>query len=196
MPFEGCGCKICRAGLGEETNRLASDGSTIKEIKEYLKDNGLEVSKSLINKHLEAFDLKVGNSKLNQLETEFIEDKPLVEEITILNEINFENYAFEENSPQEIIGFVQRIALKIHLGVSAIALRDINYAQISGGEINTESINCYAKTQKALADITAIDVMVNQQKAIRTVESLGLKIENSNSLLPPRNLEQESKEEN
>lgn len=184
--FEGCGCKICRAGLGEQINWLASRGREIEELQDYLKANGLEVSKKYVKKHLEAFGLKPGNPDLNTPSGEEVELVPEpITEYEIINSIDFSQYNFDEHSPESVIGFLQKLALKIHLGTSAIAMRDIAYAQATGGQVDTDSINNYIKTQSALSKITAIEMVVNQQKAIRTVEGLGLKIENFNSLLPP-----------
>ena len=55
--MSGCGCKICKADLGEFTNELILNGEPPNKVLAELKKQGLIASKKLLKKHLSAFGI-------------------------------------------------------------------------------------------------------------------------------------------
>ncbi|MEM7726049.1 MAG: hypothetical protein AAF208_06705 [Cyanobacteria bacterium P01_A01_bin.45] len=180
--MDGCGCKICKSGLGEFTNELANRGVSVNDISLELKSQDLEVTHTIIKKHLTAYDIPY-TEELRELEIEGL--TPVTVE---LNQIDFSQYQFDENNPDEIISYLQKINLKLYLNQARITLQrqqDVIEGRLS--EVPLETVRALESLYKILEKSTAIDVQVNQQKAIKEVEALGLVVQKPAYFLPASN---------
>ena len=175
----GCGCKICKANLGEFTNELILTGEPPNKVLTELENQGLTVSKKLLKKHLAAFEIEYPNEQFND---EILECKP----VTInLNEIDFTEYNFDINQPESVIAYLQKLNLKVYLNQMRITLQmqqDVIDGKIPS--VPSEVLRNLAVAFQILDKSTAMAIRVNQSEAIKTVESMGFTIADKNYLLP------------
>lgn len=174
---QGCGCKICKAGLGEAINDLVREGASLKSVQEFLKDNDLQVSVKLIKKHLAAFDLYVDAVKIEVVESEITPN-------TInLNEIDFSQYAFDLANIDSIIDFIQKVNLKIFLNQQQIVLQkqqdiiDGRDFENDGTEFRNLGI-----AYKLFEASTGLKKHVDVSESAKTLEAKGFKIESKTSI--------------
>lgn len=181
--MKGCGCKICKNDFGEMVNDLIIDGDSLKSVLKFLENNGVKVSKKLLQKHLDAFDIEYKDEKT----TAMVED---CQPVTIeLNKIDFSQYNFDENQPETIIAFLQKLNLKVYLNQIQIALQrqqDVINGKVPG--VPSEVFKNLAVAFQILEKSTAMGIQINQKEAIRVVESLGLKVEPMLQLPPQNNV--------
>ncbi len=176
MATSGCGCKICKAQLGDYTNGLINDGVTPNDVLKILQNKGLTVSEKLLKKHLSAFGIPYPESN------DVIECKPVTVE---LNKIDFSEYAFDDTNPEEIISYLQKINLKIYLNQSRIALQmQQNVIDGKSPDIPSDTFKNLAVAFQILEKSTAMGIRVNQQEAIKIVEAMGLTINSPSFYLP------------
>jgi hypothetical protein len=178
--MSGCGCKICKAGLGEFINELILEGNSLQTAIAELEDHGLIVSKKLLKKHLAAFEIDYPDEQFFE---EFEDSKP----VTIqLNDIDFSEYNFDINQPESVIAYLQKLNLKVYLNQMRITLQ-VQQDVIDGKAPNvpTEVLRNLAIAYGILDKSTAMGIRVNQSEAIKTVESMGFTIADKNYLLPP-----------
>lgn len=176
----GCGCKICKAGLGELANRMILEGEPPSSVIAELENQGLSVTKKLLKKHLAAFDIEYPSE---QNFDELIECKPVTIE---LNDIDFEEYNFDINHPESVIGYLQKLNLKVYLNQLKITLqaqKDVIDGKVP--DVPTEVLRNLATAFQILDKSSAMSVRINQAEAIKTVESMGFTITDKNYLLPP-----------
>lgn len=185
----GCGCKICKANLGEFTNELILTGEPPNKVLLELEKQGLTVSKKLLKKHLAAFEIDYPIDNWDSVE---IDCKP----VTVnLNDINFDEYNFDINQPESIIAYLQKLNLKVYLNQMKITLQ-VQQDVIDGKAPNvpTEVLRNLAIAYEILNKSTGMNVRVNQQEALKVVESLGFTIQNQ-SFLPYKNVQNNSESE-
>lgn len=182
--MKGCGCKICKNDLGEFTNDLILGGDTPQDVKDKLLSEGLEVSVKVVKAHLTAYEIPY-QDKLQAIELEGVEP------VTIqLNQIDFSQYDFDINSPDSIISYLQKLNLKLYLNQARIALQrqqDIIDGKVA--DMPSDVIKSLESLHRILEKSTGIDVMINQQKAIKAVESLGLIVQKPAYFLPQNNVQ-------
>jgi hypothetical protein len=170
-----CGCKICKAELGDYTNGLITDGVTPNDVLKILQNKGLTVSEKLLKKHLSAFGIPYPEDAV-------IECEPVTVE---LNKIDFSEYEFDGSNPDEIISYLQKINLKIYLNQSRIALQaQQNVIDGKCPDIAPDIFRNLAVAFQILERSTGLNVRVNQQEAIKVVESMGLTINTPSIYLP------------
>ena len=177
MTFISCGCKICKNNLGEYTNELANEGYSLNEIIENLKNHGLNVDKKLILKHLNAYDITLKND--NDVKN-FSGDIVNID----LKSFDFSKYDFDIKKPISIITYLQKLHLKIHLNQAELLLKyqnDVLHGDME--DVPSDALKNIAISWKILSEISGISVFVNQQSAIRTVESMGLIISGQENIL-------------
>ena len=202
MTFISCGCKICKKNLGEHTNELANEGYSLNEIIENLnynlhqqihwcvhegyslneiienlKNQGLNVDKKLVLKHLNAYDITLksdNNVKKSNGNIVNID----------LKSFDFSKYDFDITQPISIISYLQKLHLKIHLNQAELLLKYQNDA-LSGysEDIPSDALKNIAISWKILSEVSGISVYVNQQNAIKTVESMGLIVSGQENIL-------------
>lgn len=191
MAITGCGCKICKAGLGEMTNRGILEGISPKDILKALEKEGVKVSVTLLKKHLAAFSIPYPEEKTEAV----IKQEPIKVD---LNKIDFTQYNFEPNNIESIIGFLQKINLKIYLNQSKITLQaqeDVLNGRCP--DVPKEIFQNLAVAFQILEKSTGMSVHINQQEAIRVVEAMGLSIQGQGStfFLPASNAENQTESE-
>lgn len=178
----GCGCKICKANLGEFTNELILAGESPKSVLAELENQGVTVTKKLLKRHLAAFEIDYPHENSNS--------DQICEPVTIeLNDIDFSQYNFDINQVESIIAYLQKLNLKVYLNQIQIALQrqqDVIDGKVPG--VPSEVFKNIAVAFQILEKSTAMGIQINQKEAIRVVENLGLKVEPMLQL-PPQNSE-------
>jgi hypothetical protein len=139
----------------------------------FLDTKGCKVSEKLLKKHLSAFSIPFPEN-----ETQF--NSTLEPIPNNLVEIDFSEYKIDLSNPEIAIELLQRITLKVFLNQSRITLQA--QQKVLNGEVPDmpkETLRNHALALDMLDKCTGLGVTVNQQKAIQTVESMGLTIQNT-----------------
>lgn len=169
----GCGCKVCKAGLGDTVNEMILNQIEPIAVLRFLDSKGCKVSEKLLRKHLTAFSIMFPESETN-FETEL---EPVPNNLT---NINFDEYKIDLSNPEIALELLQRITLKVFLNQSRITLQA--QQKVINGEspdMPKDTLRNHALALDMLDRCTGLGVTVNQQKAIQTVESMGLTIQNT-----------------
>lgn len=176
--MNGCGCKICKAGLGEFTNELILTGEAPKSVIEALQKQGVIVSKKLLKKHLAAFEISYPDEPIDELD--------ICEPVRIdLNEVDFSEYNFDINQPETVIAYLQKLNLKVYLNQLRITLQEQqNVIDGQAPNVPKETMQNLAVAYQILDKSSAMGIRVNQQEAIKIVEAMGLTIQNQAYYLP------------
>lgn len=114
--MQSCGCKICKANLGEHTNHWVQEGWQANKVLDELKSMGVAASGTLLRKHLSAFGI-------DYPEPEKPDESYCVPVTVDLNDIDFSEYNFDANNAGSIVGYLQKINLKIYLNQSKITIQ-------------------------------------------------------------------------
>lgn len=179
----GCGCKICKAGLGEFTNRLILEGESPKSVLAELKKQGVTVTIKLLKRHLAAFEI---DYPAEQFPSESSSNGLVHQPVTIeLNDIDFSEYNFDINQPESVIAYLQKLNLKVYLNQIRITLQ-VQQDVIDGKALDVphDVLKNLAIAYEILNKSTGMNVRINQQEAIRVVEAMGFIISNKNYLFP------------
>lgn len=183
MATTGCGCKICKASLGEYTNQLIIDGVSPKDVLEMLQKRELKTTEKLLKKHLSAFQISYPSTN----DSEVVHGEPVKVD---LNKIDFSQYSFDENDIESIIGYLQKVNLKIYLNQSKITLQaQQDVIDGKSPDMPREIMQNLAVAFQILDKSTGISTHVNQQSAIKTVEAMGLTIQNPSQFYLPSNVQ-------
>lgn len=177
MATLGCGCKICKGGLGEFTNELVLNGESPKSVLKKLQNKGIKTTEKLVRKHLSAYQLTF----FEVVETELVTEPIKVD----LNKIDFSEYNFDGNNIESIIAYLQKINLKIYLNQSKITLqaqKDVIDGKCP--DMPKEVLQNQAIAFQILDKSTGMSIHINQQEAIKTVEAMGLSIQSQPIYLP------------
>jgi len=169
----GCGCKLCKQGLGDTVNDMIQGQIEPIAVLKFLDTKGCKVSEKLLKKHLSAFSIPFPEN-----ETQF--NSTLEPIPNNLVEIDFSEYKIDLSNPEIAIELLQRITLKVFLNQSRITLQA--QQKVLNGEVPDmpkETLRNHALALDMLDKCTGLGVTVNQQKAIQTVESMGLTIQNT-----------------
>jgi hypothetical protein len=160
-----CGCKICNANLGEFLNEDIQSGTTPKQAQKNLLDRGLKVDIKTVMRHLSAFEITPKPQEIPQ------------RQLTKVNMKNFDfsKYEFEETNPIAIVGYLQKLFLKVTLNQSELLLRSQSEA-LEGLIVGVpeEEMRNLERAYKLLDSVTGFSLYSNQQTAIKIVESMGL----------------------
>lgn len=179
MATTGCGCKICKASLGEYTNQLIIDGVSPKDVLEILQNRGVKTTDKLLKKHLSAYEIpypETENSEITHCEPVKVD----------LNKIDFSEYNFDVNNIESIIGYLQKINLKIYLNQSKITLQaQQDVIDGKSPDVPKEILQNLAVAFQILDKSTGLSTHVNQQEAIKVVEAMGLLVQRQSSFLLP-----------
>jgi len=170
----GCGCKICKAGFGDTVNEMIFGQIEPVAVLRFLDSKGCKVSDKLLRKHLSAFSIHYPEKEkeLNRLVL-----KPVPNNVT---DINFDEYKIDLSNPEITLELLQKITLKVFVNQSRITL-EAQRKVIEGEALDMpkETMRNYATALDMLDKCTGLSVTVNQQKAIQTVEAMGLTIQNT-----------------
>ena len=173
MDSIGCGCKVCKQGLGDTVNEMITNQIEPIAVLRFLDSKGCKVSEKLLRKHLTAFSIIFPESETN-FESEL---EPIPNNLT---NINFDEYKIDLSNPEIALELLQRITLKVFLNQSRITLQA--QQKVINGEspdMPKDTLRNHALALDMLDRCTGLGVTVNQQKAIQTVESMGLTIQNT-----------------
>ena len=175
MATTGCGCKICKANLGEFTNELILNGESPKNVLKALQERNIKVTEKLLKKHLSAYEIYIPD----KIETE---ESYTGEPIKVdLNRIDFSEYDFDVNDMESIVRYLQKINLKIYLNQSKITLQaQEDVINGKSPDIPKEILQNLAVAFQILDKSTGISTHINQQEAIKVVEAMGLLIQKPN----------------
>jgi len=180
----GCGCKICKAGLGDFTNDLIQNGVSLRTTLEELKKRGVDANEKLLKKHLSAYEI----TYMETVEDLKIEGAKPVE--VVLDDIDFSQYSFDYNDFESVLAYLQKSSLKILLNQKEIVLQ--NQQDVKEGNASEVNLNNFKGLQIAQTNfekLTASDVTINQQRAIKVVESMGLTVQKPNYLISGNNVQ-------
>ncbi|NEQ78221.1 MAG: hypothetical protein F6K23_37670 [Okeania sp. SIO2C9] len=171
-----CQCPICLSSLENFVENRIKQGYTNEKILQELNVNlDVEIDMNELNNHLNIFGLL---ENINSDET--TENKPIQVE---LRNIDFSKYEIDVEKPYEVIDFVQKAHLRVYLNQLEITLDAQNKA-LSGENIGLPP-GCMRDLQVAFSILdksTALSLIINQAQAIKTVESMGLDINNKDYL--------------
>lgn len=190
MPTLGCGCKICKANLGEYVNELiTAERVSSKEVLKILQDEKVPVTEKLLKKHLSAFSIPYPENTNDEI----INCEPIKVD---LNKIDFSEYAFEANKPDSIIAYLQKVNLKIYLNQAKITMQ-AQQDLIDGKcpDMPKEIMQNLAVAFQILDKSSGLSTHVNQAEAIKTVESMGLTVQSPTSFYLPNNVQNKSESE-
>ena len=169
--FQGCGCKACKAGYGDTINEMITNQIEPIAVLRFLDSKGCKVSNKLLRKHLSAFSIHYPE-KEREFDTIVLE--PIPNNVT---NINFDEYKIDLSNPEITLELLQKVTLKVFLNQARITLQ-AQQKVIDGisPDMSKETLRNYSIALDALDKTSAISMMVNQQQAIKTVESMGLTI--------------------
>ena len=174
MESLGCGCKVCKQGLGDTVNEMIQNQIEPIAVLKFLDSKGCKVSDKLLRKHLSAFSIHYPEK-----ERDF--DKIVLEPIpNNLTNINFDEYKIDLSNPEIALELLQKITLKVFLNQSRITLQA--QQKVLNGEapdMPKETLRNHALALDMLDKCTGLSVTVNQAQAIKTVEAMGLEITSS-----------------
>jgi hypothetical protein len=190
-----CSCKICRNNLTDIVNLKGKDNIGYSDIKKYLDNNhNLNVTENVIKRHLKTFGIEVDKQVNRVVNDVFIETNQGVinnqNKILIdLNDIALNKYNFDESDPRTIVRYLQKIHLGLYLKQLEITYQEIEEYKVGLRENYPNiAINNLKKLFEILDNLTGISIYSNQQAAIKSVESMGLKIERFESYIKSENV--------
>ena len=93
MDSIGCGCKVCKQGLGDTVNEMITNQIEPIAVLRFLDSKGCKVSEKLLKKHLTAFSIVFPESETN-FESEL---EPIPNNLT---NINFDEYKIDLSNPE------------------------------------------------------------------------------------------------
>ena len=168
MDCIGCGCKLCKQGLGDTVNEMIQGQIEPIAVLKFLDAKGCKVSEKLLIKHLSAFSIVFPENK-----TKF--DSTLEPIPNNLVEIDFSEYKIDLSNPEIALELLQRITLKVFLNQSRITLQ-AQQKVIDGlvADMPKETLRNHALALDMLDKCTGLGMTVNQAQAIKTVEAMGL----------------------
>ena len=174
MEAIGCGCKVCKAGLGDTVNDMITNQIEPVAVLKFLDSKGCKVSEKLLRKHLSAFSIPFPEN-----ETQF--DTALEAIPNNLVDIDFSQYKIDLSNPEIALELLQKITLQVFLNQSRITLQ-AQQKVIDGivPDMPKDTLRNMSVALDMLDKTSAINLMVNQAQAIKTVEAMGLSLN-----LPP-----------
>lgn len=164
----GCGCKVCKAGLGDKINEMIQNQIEPVAVLKFLNSKGCKVSEKVLKMHLSAFSIPFPENQ-TQFDTE-LEPVP-----NNLIDIDFSQYKVDLSNPEIALELLQKITLKVFLNQARITMQA--QQKIIDGvapDMPKDTMRNYSIALDALDKTSAINLMVNQAQAIKTVEAMGL----------------------
>lgn len=183
-----CECKICRNGLSSITNQKYVDGASFSEILQYLSDENIAISKNVLTRHLKAYgllksenDISIKDIEIGVNEGVLTRDKRILVD---LNDISIDEYDFDFNDPNSLLGYLQKIHLALYFKQLEISYQHIVEYQ-AGLRKNYPSlaVSSLKKLFDILDSITGLTIYSNQSNALKVVESMGFKIQKIENFL-------------
>ena len=165
-----CNCQICLSGLSDYVNSLATKGNSIKSISEKLLTvKRLKTDGKTIKNHLDVYNIEIGKTPVLKGE---------IARVNIdLNEVSFDEN-FDDTDIQSVIGYLQKIYLRIHLNSSKILLdHQEKYFAGESEDIPEYALKSFAISHKIFSESTGMTTIINLNAAIRIVENAGYRLQ-------------------
>lgn len=177
--ISSCGCKICKAGLGEYANQLVSDGLSLNQALIELENRGTKTAERTLKRHLSAFSVEI---------VHVIDDDIELTPVDVnLNDIDFSEYNFDINDIYSFGSYLQKINTKIFLNQSKITLQAQQDA-ISGKSsgVPKEVIQNQLLAYQLFERSSGWNLHVDKSAAIQSIQKIGLEIQETKYVeLPP-----------
>jgi len=157
----GCGCKVCKAELGDTVNDMITNQIEPVAVLKFLEFKGCKVSEKLLRKHLSAFNIVFPENQ-----TQF--DTTLETVPNNLTDIDFSQYKIDLNNPVKSLELLQKITLKVFLNQSRITLQ-AQQKMIDGivPDMPKDTLRNLNMSLVMLDKTSAMSMMVNQQQIIK-----------------------------
>ena len=169
---EICNCQICKIGLGEYVNDMARNNFSHKLICEKIStEKNIRINRKTVSSHLNAYNIQ-------SEKTDGLQAKITRNQIDLNSQIDFSENNFDHSDIQSVIGYLQKIYLKIHLNSAKILLE--NQEKYLSGDIDDlpdYALKSYAVTQKIFSESVGMATIVNLNSAIRIVENSGYRLQ-------------------
>lgn len=161
METIGCGCKVCKAGLGDTINEMIQNQIEPVAVLKFLDSKGCKVSEKLLRKHLSAFSIPFPENE-TQFDTEL---EPVPNNLT---DIDFSQYKIDLNNPKQSIELIQKITLKMFLNQSRITLK-AQQKMLDGivPDMPRDTLANMTRTLDMLEKTSAMSMMVNELQIIK-----------------------------
>ena len=167
-----CNCQICKIGLGEYVNSMAKKGYSHKLICEKIStEKNIRITRKTVSSHLNAYNIQ-------SEKTDGLQAKITRNQIDLNSQIDFSENNFDDSDIQSIIGYLQKIYLKIHINSAKILLE--NQEKYLSGEIDDlpdYALKAYSLSHKIFSDSVGLTTIVNLNAAIRIVENSGYRLQ-------------------
>ncbi len=171
-------CKVCNNELQTDIDNKILSGCSYKEISQWCCDRGFKVSLSTLRKHALSH---LQNPKHKLVDN--VDKKPEL--------VNFDNYCkslglshedfenLEENLEKVIYGSQKAISIILFKNL-ALVDRKLSYNLNDLGSYPTEHIKGMRLIFEMYTRILGLEMMINENKAMQHLESLGHKFNGSN----------------
>ena len=161
MEAIGCGCKVCKAGLGDTINEMIQNQIEPVAVLKFLDSKGCKVSEKLLRKHLSAFSIPFPENE-TQFDTEL---EPVPNNLT---EIDFSQYKIDLNNPKQSLELIQKITLQMFLNQSRITLK-AQQKMLDGivPDMPRDTLANMTRTLDMLEKTSAMSMMVNELQIIK-----------------------------
>jgi hypothetical protein len=168
---EICNCQICKIGLADYVNEMAINGDSHKLICEKIsKEKNIRIARKTVVNHLNAYNIQ--SEKTDVLQAK------IRNQIDLNSQIDFSENNFDDNDIQSIIGYLQKIYLKIHLNSAKILLENQEkYLSGESDDLPDYALKAYAISQKIFSESVGMATIVNLNSAIRIVENSGYRLQ-------------------
>ena len=155
------------------------DGSSPQIVLKELQELGVKVTEKTLKTHLKNHGIEYpAENKIIRGEAINID----------LNKIDFSQYDFDLENPDSVIDYIQKINLKIYLNQALITLKAQQEVLCGNSmEVSKYTFQNLAIAFQILSKSTGLEMTVDQQKALKTVEAMGLTIKEGLPLLNVQN---------
>ena len=157
MDSIGCGCKICKAGLGDNINEMITNQIEPVAVLRFLDSKDCKSTDKLLRKHLSAFsiDCPEKESETNKGELEPISNN--ISDIDFSQKIDLDN-----------LELLQKITLKVFLNQSRITLK-AQQKMIDGivPDMPRDTLENMTTALDMLEKTSALSMMANHQQVLK-----------------------------
>ena len=164
MDSIGCGCKICKAGLGDTINEMITNQIEPVAVLRFLDSKGCKVDNKLLRKHLSAFSI-------DYQEKESVNNKGELEPISNnISDIDFSQKIDLDNTKKSL-ELLQKITLKMFLNQSRITLK-AQQKMIDGivPDMPRDTLENMSLCLDMLEKTSALSMTANQQQILKMRE--------------------------
>lgn len=160
MDSIGCGCKICKAGLGDTINEMITHQIEPVAVLRFLDSKGCKADNKLLRRHLAAFSI---NYPEKESVTNKVDLKPIPN--------NLSDIDFTQKIDLDNLELLQKITLKMFLNQSRITLK-AQEKMIDGivPDMPRDTLENMTLAFDMLEKTSGLSLMVNQQHILKVRE--------------------------